>query len=445
MVAGNRPAYRCSGPCGAGRRRDLSAGPRRQGRHRHGRQGLFHPWPADLHRFRDHALSACRCRLWADRFQRIHRGAFNSVETYAFWNYNEPQENQSDFRGEKDFGAYLQAAQDAGLYAICRVGPYVCAEWDSGGYPIWLKFKPPFAVRAANPAFLALNDHWYAQILPIVAAHQIHKGGNVILVQLENEHPHGWGIVNSPYFLHLRAKAVELGIEVPMFMSGLNHGAGPDPNPDNAHRQNPWMTTNSGRGGTTCLAPWTGIATASSTTRGASSRHGGNGHNYYMLHGGTDFETENDDEVAASYDYGAAIGQAGDLRPIYYAMKQVNLFAASFPAILENSSNAAAAYKDFVRDAEVSGVRQGPAGTIVFFKNPRGTVAEAVLKGGDRLRLRAGEIAPVVLKAPLVEGITIADSAVRIVGVAQHHATTTVVLQGLPGDSGRLNLAFAGT
>ena len=57
---------------------------------------------------------------------------------------------------------------------------------------------------------------------------------------------------------------------------------------------------------------------------GRSSAHGGGGHNFYMLHGGTDFDSWNNDEMAASYDDGAAIGQAGDLRPVYYQMKRQN-------------------------------------------------------------------------------------------------------------------------
>ncbi len=181
--------------------------------------------------------------LWRDRLLRLKRAGFNTVETYAFWNFHEPQENQWDFTGDKDFGAFLATAQEVGLYAIVRVGPYVCAEWDSGGYPVWLKFKPPFNVRTADPAFLAWNDHWYDKILPIVAAHQIHKGGNVIMVQLENEHPRGSGTVNgNPYFDHLRAKAKGLGIEVPFFFSGLNHGFGPSLG-NLSGRTTPWFTT----------------------------------------------------------------------------------------------------------------------------------------------------------------------------------------------------------
>ena len=239
-------------------------------------------------------------------------------------------------RGDKDIGAFLNTAQELGLYAIVRVGPYVCAEWDSGGYPVWLKFKPPFKVRTADPAFLAWNDHWYDKILPIVAAHQIHKGGNVIMVQLENEHPQGWGTVSgNPYFDHLRQKALALGIEVPFFFSGLNHGNGPTPG-NLAGRKTPWFSTEFWPG-------WFDLY------GNLSAKHfheverdnwkilagGGTGHNFYMLHGGTNFDTWNDDSGAASYDYGAAIGQCGDLRPIYYRMKRANLFAQILPELRE--------------------------------------------------------------------------------------------------------------
>ncbi|WP_205896239.1 beta-galactosidase, partial [Pseudomonas viridiflava] len=73
--------------------------------------------------------------------------------------------------------------------------------------------------------------------------------------------------------------------------------------------------------------------------------HGGNGYNFYMAHGGSNFGYTNNDEDAAAYDYGAAVGQAGDLRPIYYTFKRAGYFARSFQDILENSTDASAAYQ----------------------------------------------------------------------------------------------------
>ena len=47
------------------------------------------------------------------------------------------------------------------------------------------------------------------------------------------------------------------------------------------------------------------------------------------------------------YDYGTIIGQAGDLRPIYFALKANNLFATSFSRILDNATLAIDAVSRF--------------------------------------------------------------------------------------------------
>ena len=332
--------------------------------------------------------------LWRDRLLRLKRAGFNTVQTYAFWNFHEPRENEWDFTGDHDLGAFLDTAKEVGLYATVRVGPYVCAEWDSGGYPVWLKFKPPMKVRTADPEYLKWNDHWYDKILPIVAAHQIHKGGNVIMVQLENEHPKGWGTVDGdPYFDHLHKKAVDLGIEVPYFFSGLNHGNGPSPG-NVASRTTPWYTTEFWPG-------WFDIYGNLADKRFREVErdnwkilaHGGAGHNFYMLHGGTNFETWNDDSGAASYDYGAAIGQCGDLRPIYYRMKRANYLAQLLPAMRES---------------------------------------------GAQLKFDVNS-AKSYVNAPISEGVKLVSCSARILGAATQGNTTTLVVYGPAGESGKLD------
>jgi beta-galactosidase len=63
--------------------------------------------------------------LWADRLLRLKRCNFNTVQTYAFWNYSEPRKNQFDFTGDADISKFLSTAQELGLYATVRPGPYV--------------------------------------------------------------------------------------------------------------------------------------------------------------------------------------------------------------------------------------------------------------------------------------------------------------------------------
>ena len=60
------------------------------------------------------------------------------VQVYVPWNVHEPFPEQYDWDGIADLEAYLQLAQDMGLYVLLRPGPYICAEWDFGGFPWWL-------------------------------------------------------------------------------------------------------------------------------------------------------------------------------------------------------------------------------------------------------------------------------------------------------------------
>jgi beta-galactosidase len=385
--------------------------------------------------------------LWEDRLTRLKNASFNTVQTYTFWNYHEPVKDQWNFSGDADFSAYLDVAQKVGLYATIRPGPYVCAEWDSGGYPVWTKFIPDLkAVRTSDPVWLSLNDHWYDKILPIIAQHQINHGGNVILVQLENEHPNGWGVwPNKPYFVHLHDVAVKDGIEVPHFMSGMHHGPNPSPaNIDPGRRITPWYSTEFWSGwfdeyrrmpakkfASIVTANWNIIA------------HGGAGQNYYMIHGGSNFANWSDYTTGASYDYGAAIGQTGDLRPLYYQMKRANQLAMSFPDIIGNSTNALAAYSDFATgtDVIVNGARQSDAGTIVFLTNHGHGDTIATLKSGGTLHMPPGSNFAFPENAAVSPDVKIVDSTLPVLAAAHNDHFATIVVYGQPDERGHIDLA----
>ena len=391
--------------------------------------------------------------LWRDRLLRLKRAGFNCVEMYTFWNAHEPQEGKFDFSGGLDLDAYLKLVHEMGMYAICRVGPYYCAEWDGGGYPVWLRFKPGAHVRTDDPKFLAAMDPFFDKLLPIVAANQINHGGAVVLVQLENEHLAGGGRdLPNAYFKHLQAKALGLGIEVPYFFSGLHHGGDPagDRSWDSAGRTNPWMTTefwsvNFDRYGS-------GPKDADTYERRTWKifAFGGNGYNDYMAHGGTNFGYTNNDEDAASYDYGSAVGQAGDLRPTYYRYKRINRFVLSFPEIMEDSVNADQDFANVATDPAVHvTARRSPGGNAIFLDNPGAASVKTQIKGPDGqlfpasgpMTLPPGQIVPVVEGAALTPHITLTLGATRILGTMTEGATTTLIVYGLPGDPGQLRLS----
>jgi hypothetical protein len=172
----------------------------------------------------------CPRELWRDRFQKIKAAGFNTVETYVAWNWSEPEMPGSlaDFSKVKldDLDEWLKMAENYGFYVIVRPGPYICAEWDSGGFPQWLMAKIPQGyagqwLRSDNSSFLAWSKHWYDAVCPVIAKHQItHKGKGkpgVILVQLENEYDFE-KFPDQVKINHIKAlahSARENGIDVP--------------------------------------------------------------------------------------------------------------------------------------------------------------------------------------------------------------------------------------
>ena len=75
---------------------------------------------------------------WRDRLLKLKHCGFNAVETYVAWNAHMPAEDAFVTDGMLDLSAYLSLAQELGLWAIVRPGPYICAEWEAGAPPWWI-------------------------------------------------------------------------------------------------------------------------------------------------------------------------------------------------------------------------------------------------------------------------------------------------------------------
>ena len=176
----------------------------------------------------------CPKAMWADRFQKIKDAGFNGVETYVAWNWCERQmpSGLDDFSKADltDLDDFLTMAESYGLYVLVRPGPYICAEWDTGGYPQWLTTKKPAEplrqkawLRTDDPVYLAWCKHWYQAVCPVIARHQVTRkpagSPGVILVQLENEYDYAGlpaeVMLNQVESLGETARAA--GIDVPFF------------------------------------------------------------------------------------------------------------------------------------------------------------------------------------------------------------------------------------
>lgn len=54
---------------------------------------------------------------------------------------------QWDFKGDKNLAEFIKIAGEEGMMVILRPGPYVCAEWEFGGYPWWIQNVKGLEIR----------------------------------------------------------------------------------------------------------------------------------------------------------------------------------------------------------------------------------------------------------------------------------------------------------
>src|SRR5579863_669159 len=124
---------------------------------------------------------------WRDRMRKMRAMGLNTLCTYVFWNLHEPRQGAFDFTGNLDLAEYLRTAQGEGLFVLLRPGPYICTEWDFGGLPSWL-LATDMKVRSADPKFLTAAARYMGRVGKEAAALQVHRGGPVLMVQVENEY-----------------------------------------------------------------------------------------------------------------------------------------------------------------------------------------------------------------------------------------------------------------
>ncbi len=154
---------------------------------------------------------------WEDRLTKLKAAGFNTVETYVCWNLHEPQKGVYDFSGMLDIVKFIKTAQKLGLYAIVRPGPYICAEWDFGGFPAWLLKDKNIELRCNNPVYLGHVKDFFEKLFDLLKPLFITNGGNIIAMQIENEY--GSYGNDKNYLRALVDMYKELGVDLLTFTS----------------------------------------------------------------------------------------------------------------------------------------------------------------------------------------------------------------------------------
>ncbi|MEG2720728.1 MAG: beta-galactosidase, partial [Oscillospiraceae bacterium] len=156
-------------------------------------------------------------QYWEDRLLKLKAAGFNTVETYVAWNMHEPHEGEFDFEGQNNIVEFIKTAQKVGLYVIVRPGPYICAEWDFGGFPAWLLKYENIKLRCYNELYISFVKKYFDVLLPRLVPLQETNGGPIIMMQIENEY--GSYGSDKKYLAFLRDLIRDNGINITLFTS----------------------------------------------------------------------------------------------------------------------------------------------------------------------------------------------------------------------------------
>jgi len=295
---------------------------------------------------------------WRARMKMAKAMGLNTIGTYVFWNVHEPQKGVFDFSGNNDVREFVNIAREEGLWVILRPSPYVCAEWEFGGYPYWLQNEEGLVVRSKEPKYLHEYEQYIKEIGRQLAPLQVNHGGNILMVQIENEY--GSYGADKEYLDVNRKLFIEAGFDgllytcdpAPDVKKGHLPGLLPAVNGvDNPARVKQLVRENHDGAGPFYIAEWYPawfdwwgaphhtVPAAKYTGRLDSVLTAGISINMYMFHGGTtrgfmNGANYNDrspyEPQISSYDYDAPLDEAGN--PTEKFMRFREVIAKHLPA-----------------------------------------------------------------------------------------------------------------
>ncbi|MEA1011115.1 beta-galactosidase [Bacillus cereus] len=380
---------------------------------------------------------------WDDVLEKAKAGGCNTIETYIPWNFHEMKEGEWDFSGDKDLAHFLQLCADKGLYVIARPGPYICAEWDFGGFPWWLSTKKDIQYRSAQPSFLHYVDQYFDQVISIIDKYQLTKNGSVIMVQIENEFQ-AYGKPDKKYMEYLRDGMIARGIEVPFvtcygavdgavefrnFWSSANRAA---ESLDERFADQPKGVMEFWIG---WFEHWGGNKANQKTPQQLEREcyqllsNGFTTINYYMYFGGTNFDHWGGRTVSeqvfctTTYDYDVAIDEYLQPTRKYEVLKRYHSFVKWLEPLFTNAEQAASDVKlssDLKSERIVS-----PHGEVLFIENNRNERIQSHVRHGNELvpfTIEANAVLPIVRNVKVGNSFTIKTLTGQTTGFNSRHA-----------------------
>ncbi len=419
----------------------------------------------------------CDSNQWIDILQIIKTAGFNTIETYVPWNFHEQKRGQLDLT---KLNKFLNDCQQMGLYVIVRPGPYICAEWDEGGFPRWLAGKG-VGFRTASPQDIYWSKYWFNEVLPVIRKHLITNGGTVILLQIENEYDH-FGLPDSQkveYLKSLYQDVIRNGIDIPVItcltqqahnnsdsvfsqiMDAVNGYPGwnlegvhqriklleqqePDSPPIFTELQGGWFTAIGDK--TVRHVNKFSAGQINALTKYVIAQ-GIKGLNYYMLYGGTNFDYWAGKEKTTSYDYTAPISECGGLWEKYYAVKLIGDFLKYSNPYLARSQEIADGAVSDNNELETILLSDGNVG-FLFVRNKTGKQQNANIEvkipgknpGNISVSIDSLDTYFLPIDLPIPEGGILNYSNVELSAVNEYNGRPLLIAYGTPGENAMLDL-----
>lgn len=311
--------------------------------------------------------------MWPGLVQLAKEGGVDVIETYVFWNGHELSPNNYYFGGRYDLVKFCKIVQQAGMYMILRIGPFVAAEWNFGGVPVWLHYVPGTVFRTDNEPFKYYMQKFMTYIVNLMKQEKLFasQGGPIILSQVENEYGYyeaAYGEGGKRYAQWAAGMANSQNTGVPWMM--CQQYDVPDHVIDTCNSfycdQFKPVSQNTPKIWTENWPGWFKTFGSRDPHRPVEDvaysvarffQKGGSLHNYYMYHGGTNFgRTSGGPFITTSYDYDAPIDEYGlarlpkwgHLKDLHKAIKLCeNVLLGSEPSFLSlGPSQEADVYED---------------------------------------------------------------------------------------------------
>lgn len=288
---------------------------------------------------------------WRARMKMAKAMGINTIGTYVFWNLHEPEKGKFDFSGNNNIAEFVRIAKEEGLWVILRPSPYVCAEWEFGGYPYWLQNVKGLEVRSKETQYLKEYETYIKEIGKQLAPLQVNHGGNILMVQIENEY--GSYGSDKEYLAINRQMFKEAGFDGLLYtcdppddiVKGYLPGLLPAVNAlDNPEKVKTMVRKLHNGKGPFFIAEWYPawfdwwgtahhtVPAEKYTGRLDSVLSAGMSINMYMFHGGTtrgfmngaNFkDTSPFEPQISSYDYDAPLDEAGNATAKYMAFRKI--------------------------------------------------------------------------------------------------------------------------